>query len=310
MTFRCVVPILAAALTLLFGHLPAQAEETPATSINPCGSSLIICAPTQIGVDSGISQIDWATIPRYPGDDGKAVDTANRPRFEYATTIACTDAPPGTPAADTMCPRAVMQCQDAATGLGPLTRVWQRTVEVGRPPSDWTAIGLTCYADAVPGSRPTITMAMIRQAFHLTPWATPRLTTQPKGDVTLVGLDTYYQVNWSTTGYQPEEIEPIDPAAMLGYQVEIKVKLDHFTYLFGDGHTFGPTPYEGGVYPTGTITHQYQQPGTYPAQVETTFGAEFRINGGAWAPIPDTVTVPGPTTTVTVKTARAQLVSS
>jgi hypothetical protein len=49
--------------------------------------------------------------------------------------------------------------------------------------------------------------------------------------------------------------------------------------------------------------------GAYPAGVNTTFGGEFRIDGGDWAPIPDTVTVPGPTTTVTVRTAQAELVS-
>ncbi len=96
---------------------------------------------------------------------------------------------------------------------------------------------------------------------------------------------------------------------MLGFRVEIRPRLDHFTYVFGDGQDFGPTSNEGGIYPSGGITHPYLQAGDYPARVDTTFGAEFRINGGAWAPIPDTVTVPGPPTTVTVRTARAQLVS-
>ena len=149
-------------------------------------------------------------------------------------------------------------------------------------------------------------MDMIINAFRHTPWAKTHLTTQPAGNVTLVGLDTYYQVTWSAAGYQPDEIDTVD---LLGYHVQIRPKLDHFTYIFGDGDTFGPTTYPGGVYPTGTITHQYLTPGTNHTRVDTTLGADFRINAGPWAPIPDTITVPGPTTTVTVHTATARLVN-
>ncbi len=139
-----------------------------------------------------------------------------------------------------------------------------------------------------------------------TPWAKTQVTTQPAGNVTLIGLDTYYQVNWSTAGYQPGEVDTVD---LLGYAVQIRPKLDHFTYVFGDGETFGPTTYLGGVYPTGTITHRYLTAGVNSSRVDTTFGADFRIDGGAWAPIPDTVTVPGPATAVTVRTATARLVN-
>jgi hypothetical protein len=127
--------------------------------------------------------------------------------------------------------------------------------------------------------------------------------------VTLVGLDTYYKVNWTAEGFQPGEVDAIDPARMNGYRVDIRVKLVSFTWLFGDGQTFGPTTAEGGVYPSGSITHRYLRSGSYSASVNTTFGGEFRIDGGDWAPIPDSVTVPGPATTVTVRTAQAELVS-
>ncbi len=149
---------------------------------------------------------------------------------------------------------------------------------------------------------------MIQDAFNRTPWAKPEISTQPKGDVTLVGLDTYYKVNWTSEGFQPNEIDVIDPARMNGYHVDIRVKLNGFVWSFGDGQSFGPTTSEGGVYPSGNITHQYLGSGAYPASVATTFGGDFRINGGDWAPIPSTVTVPGPATTVAVRTAQAQLV--
>ncbi|GAA1904475.1 hypothetical protein [Lapillicoccus jejuensis] len=148
---------------------------------------------------------------------------------------------------------------------------------------------------------------MIINAFHLTPWAKTQITTQPVGNKTLVGLATYYQVNWSTAGYQPDEVNTVN---LLGYQVDIRPRLDHFTYVFGDGDEFGPTKELGGVYPSGTITHQYLKAGTFTSRVDTTFGADFRVNGGAWTPIPDTVTVPGPGTAIEVHTAENRLVQN
>jgi len=236
--------------------------------------------------------------------DGTAVTTP----YEYATRLACQKGVIGdVNAADAgACTKASQGCQGntAVQGIGLLYEVYRRPLNANGP---WEFIATTCFGDQVPGTSPVVTMPMIIEAFRKTPWAKTVITTEPKGDVTLVGLDTYYQVSWSTAGYQPGEV---DPVTMLGFQVEIRPRLDHFTYHFGDGQDFGPTSNEGGVYPGGGITHQYLKGGAYPANVDTTFGADFRINGGDWAPIPDTVTVPGPATPVTVKTARAQLVSN
>ncbi|MEO3938516.1 hypothetical protein V3N99_17430 [Dermatophilaceae bacterium Soc4.6] len=229
------------------------------------------------------------------------------PRYEYSTTTACTTSEPGGPGAETLCTRAITACTDPARGLGPLTRIWRRTLTDGKPPSNWTLLGVTCWADAIPGSKPTLTMADIIKAFHTTPWSQPQITTQPVGGTTLIGLPVYYQINWTPKGYQPGEADSI---TLLGFPVQIRPRLDHFTYTFGDGDTFGPTTETGGVYPTGTITHPYLKAGSYGTRVDTTFAADFRVGNGQWAPIPDTVTVPGPTTTITVRTADNHLVSN
>jgi hypothetical protein len=150
---------------------------------------------------------------------------------------------------------------------------------------------------------------MITEAFHETAWAKGTISTQPKGDMTLVNLKTFYRVDWSTNGYQPGEIDAVDPATMFGYRVEIRPKLESFVYHFGDGSSEGPTSSPGGVYPDGDIVHTYARPGQFTSRVDVTFGAEFRINGGAWIRIPDTVTVPQPGTIVTVKEAKAALVN-
>lgn len=226
--------------------------------------------------------------------------------MEYRVELACPVL--NAPQTDAACQRAVAGCQvnGQQIGSGFLYDIFARPRGSTQP---WVNVGSTCFAAQVPGAAPTVTLAMLRDAMHNTPWATASISTQPVGDVTLVGLKTFYRVNWSSQGYEPGEVEAIDPARMLGRRVEIRPKVDHFTYVFGDGATFGPTRSPGGVYPNGDITHSYPQTGSYAVRVDTTFTADFRVDGGPWTAIPETVTVTGPVTTVTVKAARAVLVN-
>ena len=175
-------------------------------------------------------------------------------------------------------------------------------------PGGWFMMGTTCLPDMIPGVKPYPTVNMIVNAFHKTPWAKGAISTQPKGDTTLVNLKTFYKVDWAASGFEPGEVDLVDPATMFGYRVEIRPKLVSYVYRFGDGTSEGPTTSPGGVYPDGDIVHTYRRPGTYTSRVEVTFGADFRINGGAWIAIPDTVTVPQPGTPITVKEARGVLV--
>jgi hypothetical protein len=172
----------------------------------------------------------------------------------------------------------------------------------------WALVGTTCLPNMVPGAKPVPTLEMVIKAFHQTDWAKGSISTQPKGNTTLVNLKTFYKVDWAAAGFQPGEIDLVDPATMFGYRVEIRPKLVSYVYRFGDGTSEGPTTSPGGVYPDGDIVHTYRRPGTYTSRVDVTFGADFRINGGAWIAIPDTVTVPQPGTPITVKEARGVLV--
>ncbi|GAA2742360.1 hypothetical protein GCM10009868_12010 [Terrabacter aerolatus] len=149
-------------------------------------------------------------------------------------------------------------------------------------------------------------MADLKAAFLRTPWSKPQISSQPAGNTTLVNLRTFYEVNWSTAGFQPGEV---DRSVLRGIPVQIRPKLVGFTYLFGDGSSVGPTSSTGGVYPDGDITHVYKTSGRYPVRVDTTFGADFSIDGSTWDEIPSTVTVPGPSTTVTVREAKGVLVN-
>ena len=185
-------------------------------------------------------------------------------------------------------------------------RIWRRTLEGRSVTEPWTSRGITCAADVAPGARPTLSMADIKAQFMRTPWSKPQISSQPAGNTTLVNLPTFYQVNWAPAGFAPGEV---DRSVLRGIPVRIRPKLVGFTYVFGDGTTLGPTTSTGGVYPDGDVTHVYQAKGEFPVRVETTFGADFSLDGAAWDEIPSTVTVPGPSTTITVREAKGVLVS-
>lgn len=246
-------------------------------------------------------------LPKYPGDAGATLVAArppDAPVYKYMSLNDCAQALPETITQDVSCTHALRDCPP--NELGPLLRIWRQTLTNGQVTEPWRTAGLTCASDVAPGARPTLTMADIRAAFMRTPWSKPQISSQPAGNVTLVNLTTFYQVNWGTAGFQPGEV---DASVLRGIPVRIRPKLVGFTYTFGDGSSMGPTTSPGGIYPDGDITHIYEDKGTFNVRVNTTFGADFSLDGTSWDAIPDTVTVPGPTTSITVREANSVLVN-
>ena len=252
---------------------------------------------TRTGLDRAKNGLDVAT------------GAAEKRSFEYTSTYACQFATPDGPNADVMCTGAVQGCagNTPEQGQGPLVRLYRRELDpAGSPIAGWALIGTTCYPDLVPG-KPVLGLGQILTAFNNTPWAKPTTHIQPEGNTTLVTLDTYFEVNWPSAGFQPGEV---DTVTLLGTSVRIRPTVQGYTYVFGDGTSFGPTASAGGPYPGGDITHDYAKAGTYSTHIDITYGGEFSIAGGAWVAIPDTVTVAGASQLLTVKTAHARLVTS
>jgi hypothetical protein len=290
---RRIIGTTVAALLLTIALSPsAAADEVDGLGVAVNGE----------GTVARVTEEETAQLAQGKDLHGQVVTTP----MEYRVELACPVL--NAPQTDAACQRAVAGCQvnGQQIGSGFLYDIFARPRGSAQA---WANVGSTCFAAQVPGAAPTVTLAMLRDAMHNTPWATASISTQPVGDVTLVGLKTFYRVKWSSQGYEPGEVEAIDPARMLGRRVEIRPKVDHFTYVFGDGTTFGPTLSPGGVYPNGDITHAYPKTGSYAVRVDTTFTADFRVDGGPWSAIPETATVTGPVTTVTVKAARAVLVN-
>ena len=239
--------------------------------------------------------------------------TSAEKRFEYASVADCGNNSPDSANPDDLCKDAAVACagNTPEQGLGPSVRLFRRTVNgSGAPTGPWVQYGITCFPEDAPGpARPRVTMAMVLAAFHDTDFAKPVLVVEPRGNVTLVTLPTYFQTSWPQAGYQPGEVDLVDPARMAGFRVEIRPAVKSITYDYGDGSTSGPTTSLGGPFPEGDITKTYLRAGAFAVRADVTYSGQFRVNGGQWIDIPGDVTIRGTAQTLTVKTAHARLVA-
>ena len=234
-------------------------------------------------------------------------------RFEYTTVANCPGTQPGSSTANDFCAAAAKACagNKPEQGLGPSAKLFKREVDAaGKPSGPWVQYGITCFPQDAPGAPArALTMAMVQAAFHDTAFARPSLKIQPKGNVTLVTLPTYFELAWPQAGFQPGEVDRPDPGRMLGFDVQIRPLLESVEYVYGDGTTSGPTTSRGGPYPSGDIRKAYDRSGTFPVRADVTYRGQFRVDGGEWIDIPGTVSVQGTPEDLQVKTAHARLVS-
>jgi hypothetical protein len=273
---------------------------------------------TDTGTSVGtMGQSDMKELQRKAGRIGMPVPKG--PFFKYASTGLCGGARPDNDI-DTAC-GADARCEGntPAQGQGPPVAVWEARIDKdGKPVNDqdqpiaalsWRRLGVTCLPEMVPGNQPRLTMAQIQAAFHDTKFALATVNIQPEGNVTLVTLPTYFELTWPSSGFQPDEVDSVDPARMAGFRVDIRPRLKSVVYVYGDGTTSGPTGSLGGPYPDGDIRHEYPKGGSYQVRADVTYGGQYRVNGGAWITIPGDLTIQGTPETLQVKTARARLVT-
>ncbi|MBM6404607.1 hypothetical protein JQN72_10180 [Phycicoccus sp. CSK15P-2] len=233
------------------------------------------------------------------------------PYYEFGSASVCGHHAPGEANFDVSCHEESLYCQsgDPAQGLGPVIAVWVREVvdEDGDPvDGEWEWKGDTCFPQLVPGVA-ALTMEMIREAFHDTEFTVPTVNIQPEGDVTLVNLPTFFEVQFPEAGHGPGEVDEVDPARMLGRLVQVRPRLKSVTYHLGE-QTIGPTTSLGGPYPSGDVTATYARPGEYDVRVDITYTGQYRLGrSGTWIDIPGDVTREGTPTALTVREARSRL---
>lgn len=295
-----VATLIGAISAVAIAAPPASAEDPPPCSV--CG---------ELGDDSVYTGMDAKTTASQPDhvdkdvvEGGKKVH--KRVPLVYSVPLNCPGNGPEDGDGGNACAPAVTGCQYVPNASGPYVKIYRHPADETAP-VNWEYVGTTCYTSLLPGGagRPQLTMAMIVKEWKQTPFAKPGLSIQPVNNRTLVTLPTYFSLVWPQTGYQPGEVRA---TTLLGHRVEIRPTFKSNNFSYGDGTASGPTPSFGGAYPSGDVTHAYDDPGTFTVGVSTTYGGQFRVDGGDWADIPGTATIAGPTQAVQVLTSTNRLV--
>jgi hypothetical protein len=131
--------------------------------------------------------------------------------------------------------------------------------------------------------QPAVNSGVVASAFARLPLPVSKVQVQPPNGRTMVNFDTIYFT----------EREPMTRSVnLLGQTVELRIHPVQFTWHFEPGASATTTD-PGAPYPDHSITHRYLRTGTYSPSVDTTYGADWRVGGGAWQQVPGTVTIEG-----------------
>jgi hypothetical protein len=130
---------------------------------------------------------------------------------------------------------------------------------------------------------PVVTPGSASAALRRLPLPPSTLRVQPPNGRTLV--------NFATNFYTDRE-EFTRTVRLLGQQVELRITPARFTWRFDDRES-ATTTTPGTPYPDLEVTHDYLVKGEVHPRVDTTYTADFRVNGGAWRPVPGSVTIEG-----------------
>ena len=149
----------------------------------------------------------------------------------------------------------------------------------------WQTIRTQCFGGTPPEFEPPrVTPAMVLSALRRV--GLPELTT-------FVQPDTKTLVNFDTIFYTDPEPVIVD-LTILGQGVEVEASPTSYRWVFGDG-TEATTETAGAPFPSKEIVHRYVDADvTVHPHVETVYSARFRVGGGGWQEIGETVTTVGP----------------
>ena len=116
-------------------------------------------------------------------------------------------------------------------------------------------------------------------------------------------------VNFATNFYTTNTTPTTQTVTLLGQHITVEATPTQYTWHFGTDQALTTTD-PGAAYPDLRITHRYLHTGTATPSVDTTYTGRYRVNNGTWQTIPDTLTVPGPTTHLQILSATPHLVGS
>jgi hypothetical protein len=140
---------------------------------------------------------------------------------------------------------------------------------------------------------------LILREFKRIQWPSSELVVQPPGGKTLVNFET----NFYTLNKQPISQD----VTIAGRRVTIQAVPTTYTFHFGD-EASTTTSSPGRPHPDLDVTHVYQHTGKVAVRLDTTYTGQYRIGGGGWVDIAETLTVPGADQGLQIVEAIPQLV--
>ena len=149
--------------------------------------------------------------------------------------------------------------------------------------------------NAVP---PTVTPGLVARAFRNIPLPPAELSVQPPNGRTLVNF---------ATNFYTEQGPFTRSVRLLGQRVDLRIWPSQYRWVFGDGVDLASES-AGAPYPHLLVTHNYRRAGSVSPRVDTTYAAQFSVNGGPWRDVSGTVTIPGSPVGLDVTTAGPVLV--
>ncbi|CAN5143636.1 hypothetical protein BH09ACT10_BH09ACT10_02620 [soil metagenome] len=142
-------------------------------------------------------------------------------------------------------------------------------------------------------NRPTLTPGMVLEATRTLGLPRLSINIQP-GVETLVNFDTIFYT-------RPQAFErTVD---LLGYNVDVSAVGISYGWHYGDGSS-QTTATAGREYPHKDVKHQYREKADrVTPRVDVTYRVRYRVDGGPWQTIDQTLTAEGPTTNLRVREA-------
>lgn len=253
--------------------------------------------------DNGIDTGGTAEIPGTGGGRGRVPSSEAGDKIAYEARLACTD---GDTVIFPACAQVLPECAAGVGGEGGEagTVIYWYFADTSIVPPVWVFFsGPECVYGEQPRDVLAEIAAQIAQEFQRTPVAPAKIGSQP-GAHTLRGNETNVWAEAATQSFN---------LTMIGQQVTITATPVAYTWDYGDGTLWGPTPTHGAPLHQDRIgeqtqtSHVYATTGRLAINLTTHFDGTYTVNGGPELPIPGQGNIPSAPLALTVWRAETHL---